>query len=188
MDLLIGSFSASKSSSSRIYEGSEPGPVEYSTNPEFHLRQQAKGGNDEGNSKAPSSKKKRSQVVVDGAKYEEPDAVEDAREEEEHVAPTTAANVAKLEARTASALPHPLDNRPLSPVSAASSASEPPLVEQVKMNGGSSGFNSNLSTPAKTTCEISERPENGVETPTETHSTPCSTGMTVCTFSRTAGI
>ena len=82
--------------------------------------------------------------------------VEDAWEEEEDVTPTTAANVAKLEAQTASVLPHPLDDRPLSPVSTTSSASEPPLVEQVKMNGGSSGFNFNPSTPAKTTREISD--------------------------------
>jgi len=160
-----------------------PRPVEYSTDPEFHLRQQAKGGNDEGNSKAAGSKKKKSQVVVDETKYEEADATEDVREEEDGVAPTTAANVAKLEAQTASVLPHLLDNRPLSPVSTASSASEPPLVEQVKMNGGSSGYNSNPSTPAKTTREISERPENGVEMSSETHSAPRSAGATVCPFS-----
>jgi len=161
-----------------------PRPVEYSTDPEFHLRQQAKGGNDEGNSKAAGSKKKKSQVVVDETKHEEADAIEDVREEDE-VAPTTAANVAKLEAQTASVLPHLLDNRPLSPVSTASSASEPPLVEQVRMNGGSSGYNSNPSTPAKTTREISERPENGVEMSSEIHSTPRSAVATVCPFSST---
>ena len=157
-----------------------PRPVEYSTDPEFHLRQQAKGGNDEGNSKAVGSKKKKSQAVVEETKYEEVDVPEDPREEEDEVAPTTVANVAKLEAQTASVLPHPLDDRPLSPVSTASSASEPPLVEQVKMNGGSSGYNSNPSTPAKTTREISERSENGVETPSETHSASRSAGATVC--------
>ena len=162
-----------------------PRPVEYSTDPEFHLRQQAKGGNDEGNSKAVGSKKKKTQVVVDEAKYEEADAVEDTREEEDEVVPTTAANLAKLEAQTASVLPHPLDDRPLSPVSSASSASEPPLVEQVKMNGGSSGYNSNPSTPAKTAREVSERSENGVETPSEIHSASRSAGATVCPFSPT---
>jgi len=162
-----------------------PRPVEYSTDPEFHLRQQAKGGNDEGNSKVVSSKKKKSQPVVDEAKYEEADAPEDPRDEEDEVAPTTAANVAKLEAQTASVLPHPLDDRPLSPVSSASSASEPPLVEQVKMNGGSSGYNSNPSTPAKTTREISERSENGIETPSEILSASRSAGATVCLPSQT---
>jgi len=163
-----------------------PRPVEYSTDPEFHIRQQAKGGNDEGNSKAVSYKKKKSQVVVDEVKYEEADAVEDTREEEGEVAPTTTANVAKLEAQTASVLPHPLDDRPLSPVSTASSASETPLVEQVKMNGGSSGYNSNPSTPAKTTREVSERPENGVETASEVHGASRSVGATVCPLSPTS--
>ena len=158
-----------------------PRPVEYSTDPDFHLRQQAKGGNDEGNSKAVSSKKKKPQPVVDESKYEEADATEDVREEEDEIVPTTAANVAKLEAQTASSLPHPLDDRPLSPVSTASSASEPPLA--VRMNGGSSGYNSNPSTPAKTTREISERSENGVETPSEIHSAPRGVGATVCPFS-----
>ena len=55
---------------------------------------------------------------------------------EEGVAPTTTVNIAKLKAQTASVLPHPLDNQPLSPILAASSVSEAPLVEQVKMNGG----------------------------------------------------
>ena len=162
-----------------------PRPIEYSTDPEFHLRQQAKGGNDEGNSKAANSKKKKAQVIVDESKYEEADAVEEVREEEDEIAPTTVANVAKLEAQTASVLPHPLDDRPLSPVSTASSASEPLLVGRVGMNGGSAGFNSNPSTPAKTTREISERPENGAETPSETHSAPRSIGATVCPFSLT---
>lgn len=157
-----------------------PRPVEYSTDPEFHLRQQAKGGNDEGNSKAPVSKKKKSQVVVDESKYEEADAPEDVREEDE-IAPTTVANVAKLEAQTSSALPHPLDDRPLSPVSTASSTSEPPLAEQVKMNGGSSGYNSNPSTPAKTTREIPERPENGAEPLSEPPSALRSSGATPST-------
>lgn len=116
---------------------------------------------------------------MDESKYEEADATEDVREEEE-VAPTTTANVAKLEVETASVLPHPLDDRPLSPVSSASSTSEPPLAEQVKMNGGSSGYNSNPSTPAKVTREIPERSENGIETPSEPHSAPRSTGTTVC--------
>ena len=156
-----------------------PRPVEYSTDPEFHLRQQAKGGNDEGNSKAAVSKKKKSQAVVEESKYEEADVPEDVREED-GVAPTTVANVAKLEAQTASVLPHPLSDRPLSPVSTASSTSEPPLAEQVKMNGGSSGFNSNPSTPAKTTREIAERSENGIETPSETPSAPRTSGTTVC--------
>lgn len=118
---------------------------------------------------------------MDESKYEEADAIEDVREEEDEIVPTTAANVAKLEAQTASSLPHPLDDRPLSPVSTASSASEPPLA--VRMNGGSSGYNSNPSTPAKTTHEISERSENGVETPSEIHSAPRSVGATVCPFS-----
>jgi SWI/SNF-related matrix-associated actin-dependent regulator of chromatin subfamily B protein 1 len=157
-----------------------PRPVEYSTDPEFHLRQQSKGGNDEGNSKSAGSKKKKPQPIVDEPKNEEADAVEDVREEEE-IAPTTAANVAKLEAQTASALPHPLDDRPLSPVSTASSASEP--LAELKMNGGSSGYNSNPSTPAKTTREISERSENGIETPSEIHSASRSVGATVCPFS-----
>lgn len=156
-----------------------PRPVEYSTDPEFHLRQQAKGGNDEGNSKTSVSKKKKSQVVIDETKLEEVDAPEDVREDE--VAPTTVANVAKLEAQTASVIPHPLDDRPLSPVSTASSTSEP-LAEQVKMNGGSSGYNSNPSTPAKTTREIPERSENGVETPSETASAPRTLGTTVCSL------
>jgi len=118
---------------------------------------------------------------VDETKYEEVDVAEDVREEEDEVAPTTTANVAKLEAQTASVFPHPLDDRPLSPVSTASSASEPPLVEQVKMNGGSSGYNSNPSTPAKTTHEVSERSENGVETPSETHTASRSVGATPST-------
>jgi SWI/SNF-related matrix-associated actin-dependent regulator of chromatin subfamily B protein 1 len=162
-----------------------PRPVEYSTDPEFHLRQQAKGGNDEGSSKAASSKKKKPQAVVDESKHEEIDAVEDVREEEEDIAPTTVANVAKLEAQTPSVLPHPLDDRPLSPVSTASTASEPLLAERVKMNGGSSGHNSNPSTPAKTTREISERSENGVETPSEILSASRSAGATVCSSSPT---
>jgi hypothetical protein len=120
-------------------------------------------------------------VVVEESKYEEADAPEDAREEDE-VAPTTIANVAKLEAQTASVLPHPLDDRPLSPVSTASSTSEPPLAEQVKMNGGSSGYNSNPPSPAKVTREITERSENGVETPSETLSAPRGSGTTVCSL------
>lgn len=119
--------------------------------------------------------------MVEESKYEEADVPEDVREEDE-VAPTTVANVAKLEAQTAPVLPHPLDDRPLSPVSTASSTSEPPLAEQVKMNGGSSGYNSNPSTPAKTTREIPERSENGVETPSETPSAPRSSGATVCSL------
>ena len=115
---------------------------------------------------------------MDESKYEEVDAPEDVREEDE-IVPTTVANVAKLEAQTSSALPHPLDDRPLSPVSSASSTSEPPLAEQVKINGGSSGYNSNPSTPAKTTREIPERPENGVETPSEMPSAQRSSGTTV---------
>ena len=106
-----------------------PRPVEYSTDPEFHLRRQAKGGNDEGNSKAVNSKKKKPQPVVDESKYEEADAI----------APTTAANVAKLEAQTASVLPHPLDDRPLSPVSTASSESEP-LSQSTRFFGRSSSL------------------------------------------------
>lgn len=156
-----------------------PRPVEYSTDPEFHLRQQAKGGNDEGNSKAAAPKKKKPQVVVDESKYEEAEVPEEVREEDE-VVPTTVANVAKLEVQT-SVLPHPLDDRPLSPVSTASSTSEPPLAEQVKVNGGSSGYNSNPSTPAKTIREIPERSENGIETPSETHSILRSTGSTPST-------
>jgi len=126
------------------------------------------------------SKKKKPQPVVDESKYEEVDAPEEVREEDE-VAPTTVANVAKLEAQTASVLPHPLDDRPLSPVSTASSISEPPLAEQVKINGGSSGYNSNPSTPAKTVREIGERSENGIESPSETISTPRSSGATPST-------
>ena len=125
---------------------------------------------------------------MDETKYEEADAVEDVREEEDEVVPTTTANVTKLEAQTASVLPHPLDDRPLSPVSTASSASEPPLVEQVKMNGGSSGYNSNPSTPAKMTHEVSERSENGVETPSEAHTASRSAGATVCPLSSPAFI
>lgn len=157
-----------------------PRPVEYSTDPEFHLRQQAKGGNDEGGSKAAVSKKKKSQAVVEESKYEEADAPEDVPEDD--VSPTTVANVAKLEAQTASVLPHPLDDRPLSPVSTASSTSEPPLAEQVKLNGGSSGYNSSPSSPAKTTREIPERSENGIETPYETPSVPRNSGATVCSL------
>lgn len=152
--------------------------MEYSTDPKFHLGQQAKGGNDEGNSKAPVSKKKKPPVVVDESKYEEADAPEDAREEDE-IAPTTVANVAKLEAQTSSDLPHPLGDRPLSPVSTASSTSEPPLAEQVKINGGSSGYNSNHSTPAKTNREMPERSENGIDTPSETPSALRGSGATV---------
>lgn len=150
-----------------------PRPVEYSTDPEFHLRQQAKGGNEEGSSKAAVSKKKKAQVVVEELKYEEVEAPEDVREEDE-VVPATVANVTKLEAQTDSVLPHPLDDRPLSPVSTASSISEPPLAEQVKINGGSSGYNSNPSTPVKANREILERSENGVDTP----STPRTPGTT----------
>lgn len=117
------------------------------------------------------SKKKKSQAVVDEIKHEEVEVPEDVREEDE-VSPTTRDNVAKLEAQT-TALSHPLDDQPLSPVSTASSTSEAPLAEQVKINGGSSGYNSNPSTPAKTTHEIPERSENGAETPsTETPSAP----------------
>ena len=42
---------------------------------------------------------------MDEAKYEEADAPEDPRDEEDEVALTAAANVAKLEAQTASVLP-----------------------------------------------------------------------------------
>lgn len=119
---------------------------------------------------------------MDESKYEEVDAPEEAREEDE-VAPTTVANVAKLEVQTASVLPHPLDDRPLSPVSTASSISETPLAEQVKINGGSTGYNSNPSTPAKSIREIGERSENGIESPSETVSVPRSSGgATVCPF------
>ena len=121
---------------------------------------------------------------MDESKYEEADAIEDVREEEDEIVPTTVANVAKLEAQT-TVPPHLLDDRPLSPVSTASSASEPLLMGRSGINGGSSGYNSNPSTPAKTTREISERSENGVEMPSETHSTPRSAGATVRPFSRT---
>ena len=52
--------------------------------------------------------KKKTQAVVDETKYEEADAVEDMQEEDE--VPTTAANVAELEAQMAFVLRHSLDN------------------------------------------------------------------------------
>ena len=82
-----------------------PRPVKYSTDPKLHLWQQTKGGNDEGNLKAVNSKKQKPQPIVDEVKYEEADAPEDPRDEEDEVALTAAANVAKLKAQTASVLP-----------------------------------------------------------------------------------
>lgn len=71
-------------------------------------------------------------------RHKRPRPVEYSTDPEFHLTPITTANIAKLEAQTASVLPRPLDDdRPWSFVSTASSPSESSIVGLVGVDGGS---------------------------------------------------
>jgi SWI/SNF-related matrix-associated actin-dependent regulator of chromatin subfamily B protein 1 len=96
-----------------------PRPVEYNPDPEFHMRK-------EGDTKNASKKKSGTQKGQGAAATSTPMDVS---------APATPAKNGDIDSRRSPSPGRDDDDRAISPVSTASSASEPPLAQKIKLNG-----------------------------------------------------
>ncbi|KAF7762167.1 hypothetical protein Agabi119p4_8760 [Agaricus bisporus var. burnettii] len=96
-----------------------PRPVEYNPDPEFHMRK-------EGDTKNTSKKKSGTQKGQGAAATSTPMDVS---------APATPAKNGDIDSRRSPSPNRDDDDRAISPVSTASSASEPPLAQKIKLNG-----------------------------------------------------